>query len=193
MSLDVISDSLFYKPLGAATLTYNPLEKFSRDRITPTENDMHFRKKLVHGTVHDPGAAMLGGVAGHAGLFSNANDLAKMFQMYLNGGEYGGERYIEKHILDEFTKVQFPEEDNRRGAGFDKPTGESSGPTCQHVGMSSFGHSGFTGTIVWADPEKELLYIFLSNRVYPDAENKKLIRMNIRTDIQKAIYEAMDN
>ena len=192
VSLDVISDSLFYKPLGATTLTYNPLSKFPKERITPTENDMHFRKRQVHGTVHDPGAAMLGGVAGHAGLFSNANDLAKMFQMYLNGGEYGGERYLEKDIVDEFTKVQFPEEDNRRGAGFDKPTGESSGPTCQNVGMSSFGHSGFTGTLVWADPEKELLYIFLSNRVYPDAENKKLIRMNIRTDIQKAIYEAID-
>lgn len=189
--LDVISDSLFYKPLGASTLTYKPLDKFSKTVITPTENDMFFRKKLVHGTVHDPGAAMLGGVAGHAGLFSNANDLAKMFTMYMNNGEYGGERYIDSSVVAEFTKVQFPEEDNRRGAGFDKPTGSSSGPTYQHVGATSYGHSGFTGTLVWADPENELLYIFLSNRVYPDADNKKLIRMNIRTDIQEAIYKAI--
>ena len=189
--LDVISDSLFYKPLGASKLTYQPLHKFDKDQITPTENDMFFRKKLVHGTVHDPGAAMLGGVAGHAGLFSNANDLAKMFTMYMNNGEYGGEHYLDSATLADFTRVQFPDEDNRRGAGFDKPSGGSSGPTYQYVGASSFGHSGFTGTLVWADPEKELLYIFLSNRVYPDAENKKIIRMNIRTDIQEAIYKAI--
>lgn len=192
-SLDVISDSLFYKPLGASTLTYNPLEKFSKDQIVPTENDMHFRKKLVHGTVHDPGAAMLGGVAGHAGLFSNANDLAKLFQMYLNNGEYGGERYIDSSIIADFTKVQFKEEDNRRGAGFDKPSSTEYGPTCSCVSYDSFGHSGFTGTLVWADPEKEIVYIFLSNRVYPDAENKKLIRMNIRTDIMQVIYDALEN
>lgn len=191
--LDVISDSLFYKPLGATTLTYNPLNKFPKSRITPTENDMFFRKKLVHGTVHDPGAAMIGGVAGHAGLFSSANDLAKMFQMYLNGGEYGGERYLSPEVINEFTKVQFPDEENRRGAGFDKPSGDSKGPTCDCVSKDSFGHSGFTGTLVWADPDKEILYIFLSNRVYPDAENKKLIRMNIRTDIQEVIYHSIED
>ncbi len=191
LKLDVISDSLFYKPLGATTLTYNPLNKFPKSRITPTENDMFFRKKLVHGTVHDPGAAMLGGVAGHAGLFSNANDLAKMFQMYLNGGEYGGEQFLSKEVINEFTKVQFPDEDNRRGAGFDKPSGDSKGPTCDCVSKESFGHSGFTGTLVWADPDKEIIYIFLSNRVYPDADNKKLIRMNIRTEIQEVIYHSI--
>jgi len=192
-SLNVISDSLFYKPLGASKLTYKPLEKFSKDVIVPTENDMHFRKKLVHGTVHDPGAAMLGGVAGHAGLFSNANDLAKLFQMYLNNGSYGGERYIDSAVVADFTRIQFKEEDNRRGAGFDKPSETDYGPTCSCVSYSSFGHSGFTGTLVWADPEKEIVYIFLSNRVYPDAENKKLIRMNIRTDIMQVIYDAMEN
>ena len=191
--LDDLSDSLFYKPLGATTLTYRPLEKFSKDKIAPTENDMFFRKKLVHGTVHDPGAAMLGGVGGHAGLFSNANDLAKMFAMYMNNGEYGGERYIDSAIVAEFTKVQFPEEDNRRGAGFDKPSGDENGPTCECVSEKSFGHTGFTGTLAWADPEKEIIYIFLSNRVYPDAENKKLIRMNIRTHIQEAIYAAIED
>ena len=191
--LDYLSDSLFYKPLGASTLTYRPLEKFSKDKIAPTENDMFFRKKLVHGTVHDPGAAMLGGVAGHAGLFSNANDLAKMFAMYLNYGEYGGERYIDSAVVAEFTKVQFPEEDNRRGAGFDKPSGDENGPTCECVSEKSFGHTGFTGTLAWADPDKEIIYIFLSNRVYPDAENKKLIRMNVRTHIQEAIYAAIED
>ncbi len=190
--LDRVSDSLFYTPLGATTLTYKPLEKFSKSEINPTENDMNFRKRLVHGTVHDPGAAMLGGVAGHAGLFSNANDLAKMFQMYLNKGEYGGERFLSADVINEFTKVQFPEEENRRGAGFDKPTDDDSGPSCSCVSKSSYGHSGFTGTLVWADPEKDLIYIFLSNRVYPDAENKKLIRMSIRTDIQAAIYHAIE-
>lgn len=191
--LDVISDSLFYKPLGASRLTYNPLNKFSKDVIVPTENDMNFRKKLVHGTVHDPGAAMLGGVAGHAGLFSNANDLAKLFQMYLNNGEYGGEKYIDSAIVSDFTRTQFEDEDNRRGAGFDKPSTTDYGPTCPCVSYSSFGHSGFTGTLVWADPEKDIVYIFLSNRVYPDAENKKLISMNIRTDIMQVIYDAMEN
>ena len=192
-SLDVISDSLFYKPLGASRLTYNPLDKFSKDVIVPTENDMNFRKNLVHGTVHDPGAAMLGGVAGHAGLFSNANDLAKLFQMYLNNGKYGGERYIDSAIVADFTRTQFVDEDNRRGAGFDKPSTSDYGPTCSCVSYSSFGHSGFTGTLVWADPDKEIVYVFLSNRVYPDAENKKLIRMNIRTDIMQVIYDALEN
>ena len=191
--LDKLSDSLFYKPLGATTLTYMPLEKFTKEKIVPTENDMFFRKKLVHGTVHDPGAAMLGGVAGHAGLFSNANDLAKMFAMYLNYGKYGGERYIDSAVVEEFTKVQFPEEDNRRGAGFDKPSGDENGPTCECVSEKSFGHTGFTGTLAWADPDKEIIYIFLSNRVYPDAENKKLIRMNVRTHIQEAIYAAIED
>lgn len=191
-TLDNISDSLFYNPLGATTLTYNPLDKFDKNRIAPTENDMIFRKRLIQGTVHDPGAAMLGGVAGHAGLFSNANDLAKMFQMYLNGGEYGGRRYLSAAVIEEFTKTQFEEEDNRRGAGFDKPSHDEHGPTCDCVSHSSFGHSGFTGTLVWADPKQELIYIFLSNRIYPDAENKKLIRMNIRTNIQEAIYSALN-
>lgn len=190
--LDVLSDSLFYKPLGAKTMTYNPCMKYDIDNVVPTENDMFYRKCLVQGTVHDPGAAMMGGVAGHAGLFSNANDLAKMFQMYLNKGEYGGERYLDSNVIKSFTSVQFPEEDNRRGAGFDKPSKDEYGPTCTCVSDDSFGHSGFTGTLVWADPAKEIVYVFLSNRVYPDAENKKLIRMNVRTDIQEVIYHAIE-
>lgn len=186
-------DSVFYSPLGATSLTYKPLQKFEQSKIVPTENDMFFRRRLIQGTVHDPGAAMMGGVAGHAGLFSNANDLAKVFQMYLNDGEYGGEKFLDSSVISEFTKVQFPEEENRRGAGFDKPAEDEHGPSCTCVSKKSFGHSGFTGTLVWADPEHDLVYVFLSNRVYPDAENKKLIRMNIRTDIQSVIYSAFQN
>lgn len=192
-TLDRFVDSVFYSPLGATSLTYKPLQKFEQSKIVPTENDMFFRRRLIQGTVHDPGAAMMGGVAGHAGLFSNANDLAKVFQMYLNDGEYGGEKFLDSSVISEFTKVQFPEEENRRGAGFDKPAEDEHGPSCTCVSKKSFGHSGFTGTLVWADPEHDLVYVFLSNRVYPDAENKKLIRMNIRTDIQSVIYSAFQN
>ena len=190
-SLDVVTDSLFYKPLGASRLTYNPLNKYSKDEIAPTENDMIFRKQLIHGYVHDQGASMNGGVAGHAGLFANANDLAKLFQMYINWGEYGGERFIKEDVLKEFVKCQFCEEDNRRAAGFDRRSTSNSGPTCNCVSWESFGHTGFTGTMAWADPNENIVYIFLSNRIYPDADNKKLIKMDIRTRIQQVVYDAL--
>jgi beta-N-acetylhexosaminidase len=184
----------FYKPLGMSNSGYKPRERFPLTKITPTEYDMNFRKQLVHGDVHDQGAAMLGGVAGHAGLFSNANDLAKLMQMYMQFGEYGGKRYLSREIIEECIKCQFCENENRRGAGFDKPEMNltKTGPTCQCVSYLSFGHTGFTGTIAWADPETEIVYIFLSNRVYPDAENKKLVSMGIRTQIQQVIYDAIN-
>lgn len=190
--LNIFLDSLFYKPLGTTTLTYNPLQKFDLDEITPTENDMNFRKRLIHGYVHDPGAAMMGGVAGHAGLFSSANDLAKLFQMMLNDGRYGGEQFLSQEVIKEFVKCQFCEEDNRRGAGFDRRT-ETGGPACGCVSFDSFGHTGFTGTMVWADPQNNLLYIFLSNRIHPDAESNKLLKMNIRTDIQEVVYNSIES
>lgn len=189
--LNKLVDSLFYTPLGASRLTYLPLDHYSKKEIVPTENDLLFRKRLIHGHVHDPGAAMLGGVGGHAGLFSNSNDLAKLFQMFLNWGEYGGVQFLTPEVIKEFIKCQYCEEDNRRGAGFDKPATSEYGPTCTCVSYESFGHTGFTGTMAWADPDKEIVYIFLSNRVYPDADNKKLIRMNIRTDIQEVIYQSI--
>jgi beta-N-acetylhexosaminidase len=191
--LDAYVREAFYAPLGMATTTYKPRERFPLSRLVPTEYDMAFRKQLIHGDVHDQGAAMLGGVAGHAGLFSSANDLAKLMQMYLQFGEYGGKRYLSKEVLQETIKCQFCESDNRRGIGFDKPefAPGKSGPTCKCVSYMSFGHTGFTGTIAWADPESEILYIFLSNRVYPDAENKKLINMGIRTQIQQVIHDAL--
>ncbi|PCJ28361.1 MAG: serine hydrolase [Flavobacteriales bacterium] len=183
-----------YAQMGMSTTGYIPRERFDIDRIPPTEYDMIFRKQLIKGDVHDPGSAMLGGVGGHAGVFSNANDLAKLMQMYLNGGTYGGVRYIKDTTLNEFTKCQFcyEEKENRRAAGFDKPFLQGyGGPTCDGISQKSFGHTGFTGTMAWADPDEEIVYVFLSNRVYPDADNKKLLKMNIRTNIQQVIYEAI--
>lgn len=199
--IEVYNDENFYAPLGMNRTSFRPLEKFDKDQIIPTENDKIFRRQLVHGYVHDPGAAMQGGVGGHAGLFSNANDLAKLMQMYLQKGEYGGNRYLNAEVIEEYSDCQYcldsiplTTKDNRRGAGFDKPAlhGEP-GPTCDCVSFESFGHSGFTGTYAWADPEHQIVYIFLSNRVYPDANNKKLLTLNIRTRIQEKIYEAIDN
>lgn len=181
-----------YNQLGMTTTGYYPKRRFRVERIPPTEYDLIFRKQLIHGDVHDPGAAMLGGVGGHAGLFSNANDLAKLMQMYMKGGVYGGERYLQDTTVKEYTSRQFCEGTNRRAAGFDKPFLQGyGGPTCDSISQTSFGHSGFTGTIAWADPEEEVVYVFLSNRIYPDANNKKLLEMNIRTDIQQVVYDAI--
>jgi len=146
---------------------------------------------LLHGYVHDQGAAMLGGIGGQAGLFSNANDVAKIMQMYLNGGEYGGKRYLKQETIDMFNTCYYCEDEVRRGVGFDKPQLKDVGPTCGCVSMTSFGHSGFTGTLTWADPHEEIVYVFLSNRVHPSAEEEKLIKEGIRTKIQEVIYEAI--
>jgi len=193
-SLDSYVDSVFYKPMGLSRITYNPLNKFKKEEIIPTEQDNLFRKQLVHGYVHDQGAAMMGGVGGHAGIFADAGDLAALMQMILNTGEYGGKRYLTKATIDEFVKCQFCENENRRGLGFDKPEMNygKTGPTCKCVSALSFGHTGFTGTIAWVDPEQKLIYVFLSNRVYPDAENKKINTLATRVEIQEAIYQAID-
>ena len=181
----------FYSSLGANYTTYNPREKFSLRNIVPTEEDGYFRFSKVHGYVHDMGAAMQGGVGGHAGIFSNANDIAKIMQMYLQKGFYGGKRYFDTETLDKFNTCYFCESDNRRGVGFDKPQLSDEGPTCGCLSMTSFGHSGFTGTYAWADPEEQVVYVFMSNRTYPSAENNKLLKENIRTEIQRVIYEAI--
>lgn len=179
-----------YEPMGLRYMRYKPLDYFSLSKITPTEDDQYFRKQLVHGHVHDPGAAMIGGVGGHAGLFSNAGDMAALMQMYLGKGSYGGTEYIAPNVIAEYTKRQFSR--NRRGAGFDKPKIDGNGGTCyKGASMSSFGHSGFTGTLAWVDPVNKTNFVFLSNRVYPDAENWKLVKMNTRTEIQRVIYEAV--
>ena len=183
----------FYNPLGAHTLGYQPLDRFPRERIVPTENDMHFRRQLLQGHVHDMGAAMLGGVSGNAGLFGDANDLAKLMQMYLNGGWYGDRRYISEATLKLYTSCYNCEGKNHRGLGFSKPIywEKDAGPACNSASPGSFGHSGFTGTLAWADPEYDLVYIFLSNRVHPDMGNNLLIDMNVRTDVQQVVYDAL--
>jgi len=183
-----------YHKIGANFTGYFPLQRFSKDIIVPTENDVYFRRQLLHGYVHDPGAAMLGGVAGHAGVFSNANDLAKIMQMYLNKGWYADERYLSGETFDLFNTCPYLEQENRRALGFDKPEMnlEKNGPTCDSVSASSFGHTGFTGTMAWADPENGTIYIFLSNRIHPDQYNLKLIEMNVRTKIQQVIYDAIE-
>jgi len=181
----------FYGPMGAWSMDFLPKNRTDLSAIVPTERDDYFRQQEIHGDVHDPGAAMLGGVGGHAGLFANAIDVAKMMQMYLWKGSYGGRQWISAETLDRFNTCYFCDQDVRRGVGFDKPQLEEEGPTCGCVSMTSFGHSGFTGTFAWADPEAEVVYVFLSNRTYPTAENRALISSDLRTKIQAAIYEAI--
>ena len=192
-SLDSIVYKIFLDKLGMFDTRYNPLNSFSKDRVVPTEEDSAFRGQLLEGYVHDMGAAMQGGVGAHAGLFSNANDLAKLMQMYLQNGSYGGEYYLSEETIQEFTRCQFPENNNRRGAAFDKPALENQegGPASENASMKGFGHSGFTGTLVWVDPEKEIIYVFLSNRIHPDSKNNKLLEMNIRTDIMEVIFNSI--
>jgi beta-N-acetylhexosaminidase len=191
LSLDQLSAKYIFNPLGATTTGFNPLNRFPKSRIAPTENDTLWRKQLLQGYVHDQGAAMCGGVAGHAGVFSNANDLGKIMQMYLNKGTYGGERYINEKTVEEFTKCRFCMNGNRRGLGFDRPDQSGKGTPCDCVSYLSYGHTGFTGTMVWMDPENGLLYIFLSNRVHPNAENKLLMNKDIRGRIQEVFYDAV--
>ena len=192
--LNKIADELIYKGLGMENLGYLPLSRIDKNRIVPTEMDFEFRGQLLKGYVHDMGAAMQAGVGGHAGLFANANDLAKLMQMYLQKGYYADERYFSEEVIEEFTMCQFPENDNRRGAGFDKPVleGLDGGPTCDGISNLSFGHSGFTGTLAWADPKTNLIYIFLSNRIHPNARNKKLLEMDVRTQIMQVIYNSLN-
>ena len=179
----------FYKPLGMNNTGYLPLCHFPRERIAPTEEDTYFRHTLIRGVVHDQGAALYGGVAGHAGVFSTANDLAKLFQMNLQNGTYGGVKYMSAASLEKFTARQNKE--NRRGLGWDKPGDDGGINAGDYASPSAFGHTGFTGTSAWIDPEFDLIYIFISNRIYPDASNNQLIHDNIRTRIHNIVYEAM--
>ncbi len=186
-----------YQKIGAYTITYNPLRYFSKKRIIPTERDTFFRMTQIHGRVHDEGAAMMDGVSGNAGLFSTADDLAKLAQLYLNRGTYGGESIIPSEVVDEFTQCQYCDEGNYRGLGFDKPAWTVN-PDATSVSISkraspeSYGHSGYTGTLMWIDPKEELVFIFLSNRVYKTRLNRKLYTENIRPAIHDAIYDAID-
>ena len=189
--LDELIQNRFYQPLGLSA-TYNPLKKYPLNQITPTEEDGYFRYQTIQGYVHDMGAAMQNGVGGHAGVFATATDVAKLMQLYIQGGNYAGKEYLKTTTINKFNTCYYCNIDVRRGVGFDKPQLGTVGPTCDCVPMTSFGHSGFTGTFTWADPENELVYVFMSNRTFPDAENFKLVRKDIRSEIQRVIYSALE-
>jgi beta-glucosidase-like glycosyl hydrolase/CubicO group peptidase (beta-lactamase class C family) len=180
----------FYRPLGLGTMTYNPLTRFPKSCIAPTEKDTYYRREQLQGTVHDQTAALVGGVGGHAGLFATANDLAVLMQMNLQNGHYGGTSFFQTPVVTEFSRPQVA--GNKRGLGWDRgDPSKPEGPTSHLAPASTFGHTGFTGTCVWLDPDNQILYVFLSNRVYPDAGNIKLRTYNIRTRIQEVVYKAM--
>jgi len=181
----------FYKPLALKYTTYNPWKKGWKSQCAPTENDQYFRFQLVQGYVHDPGTAMLGGVAGHAGLFSNTRELAVILQMLLNGGIYKDHRYLKTSTLKQFTG--FNSDISRRAYGFDKPNKArgDGGPASHLCSKTTFGHQGFTGTCAWADPETGIIFIFLSNRVNPSAENNLINTLSVRTKAQTYIYQAL--
>jgi CubicO group peptidase (beta-lactamase class C family) len=190
--LDAYVRRTFYQPLGMTSTTFKPREHGPLNNIAPTEEEKTFRSQLIRGDVHDPGAALFGGVAGHAGLFSNAYDLAKIYQLLLNGGELNGLRLLKKETIDFFTA--YHSDFSRRGLGFDKPEKDNAVrkepyPTLS-ASPATFGHTGFTGIGVWADPAENLLYIFLSNRVHPDGSNK-LLDLSVRSKIHEAIYQAL--
>lgn len=181
-----------YKPLGASTLTFNPMRFYPKDRMIPTEVDTFFRMQPLQGIVHDEGAAMMQGVSSNAGLFGTTTDLAKLMQMYLWKGQYGGEEYISSNTMELFTTSHYSNEGNRRGLAFDKPVLENkeNGSTAIDASMHSFGHSGYTGTFAWADPDTGILFIFMSNRVYPTRLNRKLYQLNVRPAMHQVIYDA---
>ncbi len=192
-NIDSVVFKNFFKPLGAQRITFKPLSRFDKGEITPTENDTIFRRQLIQGYVHDPAAAMWGGVCGNSGLFSNAQSLAVIMQMLLQKGNYGDHQYLKKETVELFTRQYYKGTANRRGLLFDKPEPDSTknGPTAKSASPSTLGHQGFTGTCAWADPDKQLVFIFLSNRVNPVASNNKLAQMNIRTELMEAVYRAL--
>ena len=189
LPFDQLLEAEFYKPMGLINTTFNPIAQgFTSRSIAPTEYDQRFRNYQVWGEVHDRNAAVFGGVSGHAGLFSNATDLAKMMSMFMNGGYYGGRRYLSEEVLATFNNRYF--QNNRRGLGWDKKDGTKDAGS-KYASDQSFGHTGFTGTMVWADPEQDLIFIFLSNRIYPDSNNNRLGQYNIRTSMHDSIYQSI--
>ena len=189
--------STIYDPLGLDSLLFRPALRYPKSSIVPTEVDSIFRNELTHGWVHDENASLLGGISGNAGLFSTAEDLGVLMQLYLNYGEINGRRLIKEDVVREFARVQFPENKNRRGVGFDKPLLNNAELALEDAypapaaSATSFGHTGFTGTMVWADPENQLVYIFLSNRVYPSRQQQALYSLGLRSKVQQLFYEAL--
>jgi beta-N-acetylhexosaminidase len=190
--IDKYNERNFYKPMGLWSMCFNPLQRFDKDNIVPTENDQGFRKQLLHGFVHDQGTAMLGGIGGPAGLFGNAPHVTAMMQMLLDKGSYGGVKYFEPETVELFTSYNNRAK-SRRGLGFDKPDprDREKGVGGELSSESAFGHLGFTGIMTWADPEYDLVYVFLSNRIYPDSNNRRLQTLRVRGNILDVIYEAI--
>ena len=189
--LNEYTQTNFYKKLGATTTTFQPLKYMSADNIPPTEDDQFFRKQTLKGYVHDEGAALFGGISGNAGLFSSTNDLAKIYQMFLNEGNYGGEQLISKETMRLFTTTKSSV--SRRGLGFDKPDlrNNNLSPTSPQAPVSVYGHTGYTGTSFWIDPDNQIIYIFLSNRVHPSRSPNRLHTLETRKRIQDEIYNAL--
>ena len=195
LTFETFLQQKLYARLGASTLRYNPYQVEPMDKIVPTENDHSFRHELLQGFVHDETAALLGGISGNAGLFGCAGDVAKVMQLYLQNGAYGNERYISSETLKNWTSSHFQKTNNRRGFGFDKPgiqvnkhTGKERYPSAI-VSEQSYGHSGYTGTFVWADPVNELLFVFLSNRVFPDRENHRINKLRLRPLLLETMFK----
>jgi CubicO group peptidase (beta-lactamase class C family) len=190
--LDLFLQAQFYAGLGANYTDYLPLRKIEKEHIAPTEYDKFWRKQVITGYPHDESAAVMGGISGNAGLFSNTNDLAKMLQMLLYEGKYGGENFLSQETVKTFTQTKSKK--SRRGLGFDKPdmTNPNSSPTGDFATASTYGHTGYTGTCFWVDPDNQLIYIFLSNRVYPSRTHTQLSQLKIRGRIQNVIYESME-
>jgi CubicO group peptidase (beta-lactamase class C family) len=184
-------DNTFFSRLGAHTTRFKPLQRIDTLNIAPTENDQFLRNQILIGFPHDEAAAFMGGVSGNAGLFSSANDLAKLLQMILNNGSYGNEQFINKETCQLFTRTKSP--NGRWGLGFDKPATNDKevNPCGKLTPASAYGHTGYTGTCFWIDPDNQLIFIFLSNRVYPSRTNKEITKLEVRSKIQDAIYEAL--
>jgi CubicO group peptidase (beta-lactamase class C family) len=187
-TIDKFLSQCFYTPLNLRYICYNPLDTFKTEQIVPTEEEKIFRKQLIHGYVHDPTAALLGGISGNAGVFSNAEDLGILMQMLLNKGAYGGRRFLSEETVDLFTSAQ---EGVYRGLGWDHQTQAGMKMIAPGASVETYGHTGFTGTCVWVDPENEIVYVFLSNRVHPKSSNQKINSMHIRQKVMQVIYDAI--
>lgn len=189
-NLDQLAKRYFYRPLGLSNITYQPLKRFNKNRIVPTEDDEKWRRQLIHGYVHDETAALLGGIAGHAGLFSNASDLAILLQMLLQGGTYANTPYLKPETIELFTSSRHG---NHRGLGFDKRHRSNRTGRAYDMTPSAYGHTGFTGTAAWVDPDHNLVFVFLSNRLHPSVQNRDLFSKRIRTRLHQVVYDALDS
>ncbi len=191
ISLSDLANSRIFSPLGLTATSFNVHKKMPLDRIVPSEVDDYFRQQELRGYVHDMTAALQGGVSGHAGLFSNALEVATIMQMYLQKGQYAGKQFFSSATFDAFNQCYYCPEENRRGIGLDKPQLWGGGMAFDGISPKSFGHAGFTGTYAWADPETGIVFVFLSNRTYPSAENRTLIDQSIRPRMLKLVHDAI--